>query len=343
MIDHLSPIGITMGCPVGIGPEIILKFLSVARNTYPFYPVVIGDLGVMQQAARMLGIEVDFQRWHPGDLPHPGTVLYHQPAYRPGVSLVASELLWGQPSRQTGLVMGACIEEAVRLLRQGELAAMVTCPITKLALQGAGYAYPGHTEMLADLCQSTDYAMMMAGTSLRVTLVTIHQALAKVAADLTSEKIVRLIEVTGKSLQQDFGVAMPRMAVAGLNPHAGEGGIFGDEEGRFIVPAIEQARARGWQVAGPFPPDTVFHKAVHGDFDAVICMYHDQGLIPFKLLHFEDGVNVTVGLPIIRTSVDHGTAYDIAGTGRANPASLQAAFAMAALIAENRQRKRGQG
>jgi len=342
MIDP-SYIGITMGCPVGIGPEIIVKFIALAANSSRFCPVVIGDLGVMQRCARMLGLAVDFQLWHPGDLPLPGAVLLHQPAYPSGGALVAGELVWGQPSRQTGLVMAACIEEAVRLVQHGELAAMVTCPIAKSALQGAGYPYPGHTEMLADLCQSTDYAMMMAGASLRVTLVTIHQGLAQVAAQLTSEKIVRLIEMTGASLQRDFGVAMPRMAVAGFNPHAGEGGLFGDEEGRLIAPAIEQARARGWQGAGAFPADTVFHKAVHGDFEAVICMYHDQGLIPFKLLHFEDGVNVTIGLPIVRTSVDHGTAYDIAGTGKANPASLQAAFALAGLIAENRRRNGGQG
>jgi len=180
--------------------------------------------------------------------------------------------------------------------------------------------------------------MMMAGPSLRVTLVTIHQGLAQVAACLSQEKIFHLVEMTGNSLRSDFGLPQPRMAVAGFNPHAGEGGMFGDEEGRIIAPAIERARAEGWQVVGPFPPDTVFHKAVQGHYDAVICMYHDQGLIPFKLLHFEDGVNVTIGLPIVRTSVDHGTAYDIAGQGKANPSSLQAAFQMATLIVDNRQR-----
>lgn len=331
-----SYIGITMGCPVGIGPEIILKFLTNFQGDDRFHPVVIGDAEVLQRCAKILGIVVDIKCWCPGATWLPGTVLVRQPVYVDGMTLSVGDLSWGQPSRSTGLIMAACIEETVRLVQRGDLAAMVTCPITKATLQAAGYEYPGHTEMLADLCQTSDYAMMMAGPSLRVTLVTIHQGLAQVAASLSQENIFHLIELTGRSLQIDFGLPQPRMAVAGFNPHAGEGGIFGDEERRIIAPALEKARARGWLVAGPFPPDTVFQKAVQGQYDVVICMYHDQGLIPFKLLHFEDGVNVTIGLPIVRTSVDHGTAYDIAGQGKANPSSLQAAFEMAALIVDNR-------
>ncbi len=340
MADSVN-IGITMGCPVGIGPEIILKFIANFQGQGRFQPVVIGDVGVLQHCARTLDFSADIVPWRPGDKYKPGAIMVHQPRYVGGATLSASELVWGRPSRTTGLAMAACVEEAVRLLKAGDLAAMVTCPITKSALQGAGYDYPGHTEMLAALCQTADYAMMMAGASLRVTLVTIHQGLAQVAASLTQDKIIHLIELTGRSLQIDFGLPQPRMAVAGFNPHAGEGGLFGDEEGRIIAPALERARAKGWQVDGPFPPDTVFNKAVKGQYDAVICMYHDQGLIPFKLLHFADGVNVTIGLPIVRTSVDHGTAYDIAGQGQANPASLQAAFRMAGEIVANRQRARG--
>lgn len=336
-------IGITMGCPVGIGPEIILKFLVNLQGSDRFQPVVIGDIGVLRHCARRLGISAEIKPWRLGDTATPGSVLVHQPADGSGVALAAGDLVWGQPTLETGRAMAAWIEEAVRLVQTGNLAAMVTCPITKSALQGAGYDFPGHTEMLASLCQTAEYAMMMAGPTLRITLVTIHQGLAQVAASLTQDKILRLIEMTGSSLQHDFGLPEPRMAVAGFNPHAGEGGIFGDEEGRIIAPAIEGARARGWQVAGPFPPDTVFHKAVQGQYDAVICMYHDQGLIPFKLLHFEDGVNVTIGLPIVRTSVDHGTAYDIAGQGKANPSSLQAAFQMAASIVDNRRRTEVKG
>jgi 4-hydroxythreonine-4-phosphate dehydrogenase len=334
-------IGITMGCPVGIGPEITLKFLRTRQVEDHFQPIVIGDFGVFSNCARTLGLEVDIIPWQPGDLCKPGAIMIHQPPYAEEVCLTPGDLIWGRPCRPTGLAMAAAIEATVRLVRSGVFAAMVTCPITKSALQGAGYNFPGHTEMLAALCQTSEYAMMMAGRSLKVTLVTIHQGLATVASALSQDGILRLIELTGRSLTMDFGLPDPRMAVAGLNPHAGEGGLFGDEEGRVIAPAVALARSRGWQVDGPFPPDTVFHKVVSGHYDAVICMYHDQGLIPFKLLHFADGVNVTIGLPIVRTSVDHGTAYDIAGQGKADPASLREAFRMAGEIVRNRQRAQG--
>ena len=180
--------------------------------------------------------------------------------------------------------------------------------------------------------------MMMAGSRLRVTLVTIHCPLAEVPARLTTEAVLRLIRMTAGSLQRDFALPQPHLAVAGLNPHAGENGLFGSEEGAVIEPAVQLARGEGIAVQGPFPPDTVFFKAAAGTYDAVICMYHDQGLIPFKLLHFSDGVNVTLGLPIVRTSVDHGTAYDIAGTGQADDSSLTAAVNLAAVISANRKR-----
>jgi 4-hydroxythreonine-4-phosphate dehydrogenase len=193
--------------------------------------------------------------------------------------------------------------------------------------------------MLADLCKTDRFAMMMAGNRLRVTLVTIHESIRRIPELLSQEKIISLIEMTGNSLKDDFNILKPTIAVAGLNPHAGEAGIFGNEEQEIIQPAVARARKSGWDVYGPFPPDTVFNKAVHGMYDAVVCMYHDQGLIPFKLLHFEDGVNVTIGLPIIRTSVDHGTAYDIAGKGIASSASLIAAYKMAADIFENKKKR----
>jgi 4-hydroxythreonine-4-phosphate dehydrogenase len=189
--------------------------------------------------------------------------------------------------------------------------------------------------MLAALCACSDYGMMMAGTTLRVTLVTIHQALRDVPRHLSIESVCRLIDLTARSLQVDFGIDQPAIAVAGLNPHAGEDGLFGQEEKTIIGPAVKKT-AGVWNVEGPFAPDTVFNQAVSGRFDAVVCMYHDQGLIPFKLLHFADGVNVTIGLPIVRTSVDHGTAYDIAGKGVASPESLKAAYHMAADIVRNR-------
>ncbi|MEJ2031949.1 MAG: 4-hydroxythreonine-4-phosphate dehydrogenase PdxA [Deltaproteobacteria bacterium] len=329
-------IGITMGCPVGIGPEIIVRRLAAPEDLGGYDLVVLGDAGVLRRSASELGIDIPIREWEPGGKIETGTI--------PVLALSrleAGKLVWGQPNRETGRAMAVYIKEAVRLLQAGRLAAMVTAPISKKALQEAGYDYPGHTEMLAALCGVDDYAMMLAGDRLRVTLVTIHMPLAAVAPALTPEKILRLVEITGGALRRDFGIEAPRLAVAGFNPHAGESGLFGDEEERVIGPAVSEARARGWQINGPLPPDTVFHQAAAGRYDAVVCMYHDQGLIPFKLLHFEDGVNVTLGLPIVRTSVDHGTAYDIAGRGVASPASLRAACRLAARIAINRQQSPG--
>jgi 4-hydroxythreonine-4-phosphate dehydrogenase len=226
----------------------------------------------------------------------------------------------------------------VQLIRRGVIDGMTTCPISKASLQAAGYVYPGHTEMLAELTGTEHYAMMLAGPRLRVTLVTIHCPLSQVAARLTEEAIIDLIRITYRALRTDFALSRPKIAVAGLNPHAGENGLFGDEETNLIQPAINQALKEGITVEGPFPPDTVFFKAATGLYDAVVCMYHDQGLIPFKLLHFSDGVNVTLGLPLVRTSVDHGTAYDIAGKGLADANSLTAAVNLAATISANRKR-----
>lgn len=324
-------IGITMGCPVGVGPEIVLRFLATDQE-HTFTPVVLGDIGVLSRTAQLLGLALPVVAWQPGMPVQLGAINVYS------LSDLGAGLRWGQPDAVTGAAMARYIEEAARLIKAGELAAMVTCPITKAALRMAGYSYPGHTEMLAALCGASDYAMMMAGGTLRVTLVTIHQALVQAAASLSREAVEQLIAITHRALREDFGCEAPRIAVAGLNPHAGEGGLFGREEEEIIVPAVQAAAARGWQVSGPLPPDTVFYRASQGQFDAVVAMYHDQGLIPFKLLHFRDGVNVTLGLPIVRTSVDHGTAYDIAGKGIADPASLAAAFALAAAIVENRRR-----
>ncbi|MCF6291389.1 MAG: 4-hydroxythreonine-4-phosphate dehydrogenase PdxA [Desulfobacterales bacterium] len=326
-------IGITMGCPVGIGPEIILKFLKAAPQPTSFQPVVLGDPGVLARTARALSLGLEIVPWSPtrAALQAPGTVAVLELS-----RLEPSSLGPGRPTLETGRAMGRYIQEAVRLVQNDTLAAITTCPITKTGLRLGGYPFSGHTEMLASLCRVSDYAMMMAGSRLRVTLVTIHVALGAVPALLTREEVLRVIMLTGRSLKQDFGIRAPRVAVAGLNPHAGESGLFGDEEERIIGPAIAAAEASGLAVSGPFPPDTVFHRAGAGDFDAVVCMYHDQGLIPFKLLHFVDGVNVTIGLPLVRTSVDHGTAYDIAGQGKADPSSLAAAYGLAEDIVSSR-------
>ena len=321
-----------MGCPVGIGPEIILRFFVQTGSQAAFWPVVIGDAGVLRRCAAALKFDVRVTDWQPGEPLQP------QALNVLSLSDLGDGLCWGRPTIETGRAMGLYIEEAVRLVQANQLAGLVTCPISKAALKAGGYRFPGHTEMLAELCQARDFAMMMAGATLKITLVSIHQPLAEVPGAITQEAVLRMINITGQALRDDFAVPEPRLAVAGLNPHAGEDGMFGEEEQRVIAPAVAAARRAGWQVEGPFPPDTIFGKAVAGQFDAVVCMYHDQGLIPFKLLHFSDGVNVTLGLPIVRTSVDHGTAYDIAGKGLAEPTSLAAAVAMAEAIVANRQK-----
>lgn len=326
-------LGITMGCPVGIGPEIILKFFSTLGPGADFQPVVLGDLEVMSRVASVTGMPADIVAWRPGERVEPGTV----PVCN-FTSLDAASLRWGKPNAVTGRAMAEYVEGAVRFIEDGILSGMVTCPITKQGLNMAGYNYPGHTEMLATLTGAEHYQMMMAGSRLKVILVTIHEPLRRVAEIITTERIQRCIAMTARALSSDFGLEKPRIAVAGLNPHSGEQGMFGREEQEIITPAI-QAAQEGCDVSGPWPPDTVFHHAVSGRFDAVVAMYHDQGLIPFKLLHFTDGVNVTIGLPIVRTSVDHGTAYDIAGQGIADSSSLGAAFSMAGKIVTSRMKR----
>jgi 4-hydroxythreonine-4-phosphate dehydrogenase len=328
-------IGITMGCPVGIGPEIILKYFHSYRFNTLYTPVVIGDLDVLRRNALFFDIPVQCVSWTPGEVPDPGTI----PVYTTS-SLSFDGLHWGKPNRETGTAMAQYIEQAVALVQHGNLDGIATCPISKAALQKAGYSFPGHTEMLADLVGEKRFTMMLAGTRLRVTLVSIHCSFSRILDNLNTEGILQRIALTHSALQVDFDIQHPKIAVAGINPHAGEDGMFGLEEAQIILPAVEEARRRGMMVEGPFPPDSVFLKAIAGHYDGVVCMYHDQGLIPFKLLHFSDGVNVTIGLSLVRTSVDHGTAYDIAGLGIAGPESLAAAVEMAATISQNRKKSR---
>jgi 4-hydroxythreonine-4-phosphate dehydrogenase len=230
----------------------------------------------------------------------------------------------------------AAIDDALA----GRVDAIATGPINKAALHMAGISYAGHTEILAQRTQTRDYAMMLAGNRLKVVLATIHVPLARVAEILATSAILMVIKLTDHGLKTRFGISDARIAVAGLNPHAGEKGLFGNEEEKIIQPAVELAISEGIDASGPHPPDTVFFSASQGAYDAVVAMYHDQGLGPFKMIHFNDGVNTTLGLPIVRTSVDHGTAYDIAGLGRASAESMKAAIAMAAKQAEWLRRHR---
>jgi 4-hydroxythreonine-4-phosphate dehydrogenase len=328
------PMAVTMGCPAGIGPEILCRLFGGSDFAASKQAVVVGDMAVLRQAAARLGIAATIEPWLPGQPIKRGII----PVVQVGPPRT-EPVQWGRPDAAADRVMGQCIEEAVRLVGKGACSGIVTCPISKRGLQAAEYPYPGHTEMLAALTGSPKVRMMMAGPRLKVVLATIHVALRQVAELLTTAEIADCITMTRSALQRDFALTAPRIAVAGLNPHGGEHGLFGDEEARIIAPALASFTAG--QVSGPWPPDTVFHQAASGRYDAVIAMYHDQGLIPFKLLHFQDGVNVTLGLPLVRTSVDHGTAYDIAGKNMADPSSLAAALAMAQTIAANR-RQRGE-
>lgn len=329
-----GPLGITMGCPASIGPELIIKYHRQRRPGGDTQIITIGDLGVLDKIARRLEIDIDMYEWKPGMEVRSGYLNVFQASH-----LDPALFSFGAPTLKTSEAMAAYVEKAIDFCLSGQLKAMVTCPISKSSLSQAGYNFPGHTELLAQRTGAAEVAMMLTGPSLRVVPATIHCSLSEVVQSLNSKDITRQIVLTEKALRNDFNLNPVRIGVAGLNPHAGEGGLFGHEEQTIIVPAIEAARTICTPqalISGPHPPDTIFYKARAGMFDAVVSMYHDQGLIPFKLLHFDDGVNVTLGLPIIRTSVDHGTAYDIAGQGIAKIDSLKAAVDLAEFIAKNR-------
>lgn len=333
-LEHRPLLAVTMGDITGIGPEIIIKALAAPAVFGFCRPLVIGDLFALERATEICGVGVKIH-----SVTSPAEVLA-----RPGVVdiLVISRLepetvVFGHPTPASGAAMVEYILTAVALAQGGEADAVVTAPISKAAMHLGGYHYPGHTELLAERCQTSDFAMMLAGGDFRVVLATIHCPLREVPSRLSSIELLRLLVLTDKALRRDFGLAQPTLGVAALNPHAGEGGLFGDEEAHIIAPAVVQAREQGVDVVGPLPADTIFVRHQRGEFAAVVVMYHDQGLIPLKLLHFGDAVNVTLGLPIIRTSVDHGTAYDLAGTGRADPGSLRAALGLAAQMAKARK------
>ena len=337
------PLLVTMGDASGIGPEIIAKAAAAGELADA---VVVGDVGVLRRAVAACGLTLPIAVLaHPADLAAcpPGTLAVCVP---PGLAdRLAGELgtlPFGRVDARAGAAAARCIEQAVAWMNEGAGRAIVTAPIHKEALSAAGVAFPGHTEMLQALATAPGTApppvrMMLANDELRVVLVTIHLSLRRAIDALSEQGIVDTLAITHAAGLR-FGLAAPRIAVAGLNPHAGEGGLFGDEEIRMIAPAIARSRAAGIAASGPFAPDTVFMRARDaagkpGEFDFVVAMTHDHGLIPVKYLGVEQGVNVTLGLPFVRTSPDHGTAFDIAGRGIADPASLLAALKMARTLA----------
>ena len=325
-----SLIAITMGDPAGIGAEIIVKTIGDNKVSAQCRPVVLGDEGMLSYTARWLKRSVTINRI---ENPEDGVFKAGVLNLLPLTDLVPEEMHLGTPQRKGGEAAYRYIERGVKLAQEGIVDALVTAPISKEALHAAGHPFPGHTELLAALTGVEDQVMMLMGPRLRVALVTTHLPLRAVPAALSRELITRTIKTTVQGLREYWGITSPQLAVAGLNPHAGEGGLFGSEEQEVIVPSIEACRQEGMAIDGPLSPDSLFFHAASGRYDAVVSMYHDQGLIPLKLLHFRDAVNITLGLPIIRTSVDHGTGYDIAGQGVADPTSLINAILTASQMA----------
>ncbi|MCZ8031552.1 MAG: 4-hydroxythreonine-4-phosphate dehydrogenase PdxA [Pseudomonadota bacterium] len=321
------PLLVTMGDPAGVGPEIVVA--AHARGALRD-ALVIGDPSVLRRAGAAMTAVVEA----PSDLAEapPGCLPVLPP---PGLPEGLSALAWGRVDARAGAAAARCIEHAATLVLRGAGRALVTAPVHKEALAAAGVPYPGHTEMLQALAGAAAVRMMLASPELKVVLVTIHLSLRRAIEAVTRDAVLDTIRIAANAAAgwPRAHPGAPRIAVAGLNPHAGEGGLFGDEEIRIIGPAVQAARAEGIDALGPFAPDTVFMRARRGEFDLVVAMTHDHGLIPVKYLGVEQGVNVTLGLPFVRTSPDHGTAFDIAGTGRADPSSLLAALRTARVLA----------
>ena len=325
-------IAVTMGDPAGVGPEIIAKTFADGDFRSNNRALVVGDAGVMERAASLLSLplgvntiagpeEAGFEA---------GTVDVIPASELPG------DLAFGKLDARAGDAAFRYVERAIGLASAGRVAAIATAPLNKEAMHLAGHRYPGHTEILAGLTGTQDYAMMLVTPELKVIHVSTHVALKEAVELATTQRELAVIRLAHASLLK-LGVESPRVAVAGLNPHAGENGLFGTEDTERIAPAVEEARGEGIDATGPWPPDTVMMRARRGEFDIVVVQYHDQGHIPIKLMGFDTGVNVTVGLPFFRTSVDHGTAFDIAGTGKADHASMRAALDLARKLAEARE------
>jgi 4-hydroxythreonine-4-phosphate dehydrogenase len=316
-------LAISMGDPAGVGPEVVLKSVAAfaRRGDAPSF-VVIGDLAAMREAAAQIHLSPPLVEWRPGEaLPLDGL------AVLPLTELSPAARRPGKPSIEGGDASFRYVEAGARMARDGAVDALVTAPISKQWWDRAGHHFPGHSEVMAKVGRSRNWRMMFAGSELRMALVTVHVGLAQVARLLTQKNVLDTIMLLDRHLRENEGAVSPRIGVLGFNPHGGENGLFGDEELRIIAPAIKRAQKRGIHAHGPLAPDTAFvkHDGRFG-FDAAVTMYHDQGLIALKTLEFDRAVNITIGLPFIRTSPDHGTAFDIAGRGVANPSSMISAI-----------------
>jgi 4-hydroxythreonine-4-phosphate dehydrogenase len=326
-------IAVTMGDPAGIGPEVVARTFAEGGFSNENPALVVGDPGILERAAKLLELAL---RVNAISVPE-------EAAFEPGtvdvlaVGEVQKDLPFGELDARAGDAAFRYVQRATELASAGRVGAIATAPLNKEAMHLAGHEYPGHTEILAELTGTEDYAMMLVTDELKVIHVSTHVSLREAIERVKPERELAVMRLAHDALRK-LGVENPKVAVAGLNPHAGENGLFGAEDAEFIAPAVEVAREEGIEATGPWPPDTVLMRARRGEFDVVVVQYHDQGHIPVKLMGFDTGVNVTVGLPFFRTSVDHGTAFDIAGTGKADHASMRAAIDLARKLAAAEER-----
>lgn len=327
--DKRIVIGITMGDPTGIGPEVIIKSLIDKSIRNRVIPIVFGDKGVLSKVAEDLGIRVRIRELASVENIRQIEVDDKEIYVKSISNLKMTRLRYGRPDRNCGRAMVNYVKEAVDAWKQGIVEGIVTAPINKEIINEAGYRYGGHTEIIAELTGAKEFTMMFVSKHFKVSLVTIHLPLKDVSMRITPQRIYKVGLLSWKTLREFFGIKNPRIGVCGINPHAGEGGMFGDEEKDMIYPAIVSMRAIGIDAEGPLSPDTAFWRAYNKEFDVIVAMYHDQGLIPVKLLDFDNAVNITVGVPIVRTSPAHGTAYNIVGKGIADPSSMKSAINLA--------------
>ena len=328
-------IAITIGDFNGVGPELALKSASHPSVLKICTPLLVGPLSVFEHTAKQYKIKLKFERATLASIQTPSKDIIPIVDVADGIG---ADVNYGGPTKASGRSAGVALERAVELCMQHKVAAMVTSPVSKEALNSAGYNFPGQTEMIALLTRSQSVAMMLVSDTMRVGLVTIHTGLKNVASQLSKEKIIEKIAIINESLKKDFRLKKPKLAILALNPHCGENGLIGTEENEMILPAIVDSQAAGILAEGPFPADAFFGNHLYKNFEAIVAMYHDQGLIPLKMNSFGKGVNFSAGLKIIRTSPDHGTAYDIAGKNKANLSSMLEAIKLALTISRNRRK-----